>query len=209
MRHPDIRPILALIPILLLSNAWAAGPIDPARCTATTRATQPVSIVCAPEGGGARLDRVYAYGGAIVDATIEIWVRDTDGEPVAFVPAEDLYLAGPGLGFCRFFNSADSMTNRDGYTYMQRALQAYGAMAEPQLGVYYAGDLLGGNVLPYVRVNSPDLSANGKVDLADVGRFSAIYHGQYDYAADFVWDGIVNLADVSQLAIQMGRHCWY
>lgn len=56
------------------------------------------------------------------------------------------------------------------------------------------------------RFNSPDLNGDGRIDLVEVRRFSGTYHGQYDYAADFVWDGKINMADLAILVQHCGHH---
>jgi len=43
--------------------------------------------------------------------------------------------------------------------------------------------------------------------LTDVVLFSGIMFGDYDYAADFYWDGVVNLSDLVLLAQGVTADC--
>jgi hypothetical protein len=45
------------------------------------------------------------------------------------------------------------------------------------------------------------------VNLADVGSFSGIFFGAYDFSADFYADGALNLSDVGRLATGVGGSC--
>lgn len=199
---------LAVFLILVTANAFAVGPVDPEQCSVTTRASQPVSILLCPDFDGTRLSRAYTGDGGTADAAIEVVIRDVEGEPVYLVPRQDLYLASPDLEFCYWTNAADAPTNRDGETIFVEPRMAWGVMREPSLRVYYGTTPLGDGPIPWLRANSVDLSGNGVVDLADASRFAVIYHGDYDYAGDFNWDGVMNVGDVSILARHVGHRCY-
>ena len=46
-----------------------------------------------------------------------------------------------------------------------------------------------------VQFNSADLDGNGVANLTDIAAFTQILFGAYDYSADFLWDGVINLSD--------------
>ena len=63
-----------------------------------------------------------------------------------------------------------------------------------------------GTVLATVpTVNSPDITGDCSVNLADVVRFSAAWSGGYQPCADFNMDGIINLVDVTVLSAHFGH----
>ena len=45
------------------------------------------------------------------------------------------------------------------------------------------------------------------VNMVDVAMFTQVYFGDYDYACDFIWDGVVNLADVAVMTQGLGAAC--
>jgi len=55
--------------------------------------------------------------------------------------------------------------------------------------------------------NSPDLNGDLVVNLSDIILFARIYWGEYSYAADFYWDGQVNLSDLAMMIGTRGRTC--
>ena len=57
-------------------------------------------------------------------------------------------------------------------------------------------------------VNGADITGDLSVNLNDVSDFSIFYFGEgYDYAADFLWDGVINLSDVAKLSPSYGEQC--
>jgi hypothetical protein len=62
-------------------------------------------------------------------------------------------------------------------------------------------------VLP-LQVNSPDMNADGIVNLADLGLFAGLFtNAVYDFAVDYNLDGVENLADVATFAVHFGHGC--
>lgn len=192
---------------------WAAAasaqfvPVDPEQCSVTIRTDQPVSILVCPDAFGTPLSQARLFGGGTTDATIDVILRDENGDPVEYVSDIDLWLVSPDLEFCVIANTADLSTGSDGWTCFRRPRRASGTMYEPSLRVYYNGDPLGDGPIPFLRANSPDFNGNGIVDLIDAGYFAQAYHAQ-DYAADFAWDGRLDLADVSIMAGHLGHVCY-
>jgi hypothetical protein len=59
-----------------------------------------------------------------------------------------------------------------------------------------------------IQFNSADINGDLVVNLVDVGAFSGPYgSGTYQYALDFRWDGVLNLADVARLSVGLGTTC--
>jgi len=58
-----------------------------------------------------------------------------------------------------------------------------------------------------VYFNSPDISGDLKVNLADIQLFAGDFFGDYDYRSDFNWDGVVNLSDIGFMAQAVGSAC--
>jgi hypothetical protein len=58
-----------------------------------------------------------------------------------------------------------------------------------------------------IQFNSADIDGNLIVNLSDVGTFAIDYNGAYNYRSDFRWDGMINLADVGNLASALGAAC--
>jgi len=58
-----------------------------------------------------------------------------------------------------------------------------------------------------IQVNSPDINGDLRVNLTDVVLFTMLYHGPYDYAGDFYYDGVLNLSDIVMMARGQGKTC--
>ena len=54
-------------------------------------------------------------------------------------------------------------------------------------------------------INSPDMNADGIVDLVDVTRLANAFYSGYQTCADFNMDGIVDLIDVTLFAAHFGH----
>jgi hypothetical protein len=180
-------------------------------------ASQPVSLYTLPNGQGAPLTSAgcpsAAGGGRLirVDATVTVTVRDETYAPLVGVPAADLWLVTEqeSLVICPGGTIADDPTDEHGRTTFTQALAAGGASnlaAAEKLTVefmYYTLERNGVDVF----VNSPDLNGDLIVNLSDVVSFTGYFYGPYDYAADFYWDGVLNLADVALMAAGMLASC--
>ena len=189
----------------------------------STAAPGPVSIPARPDGSGRPLTQALFWDGTVgnpnstVDATITVQLFDPLGVPIVGFPAENIGVVAQAGGWTECGTlalTADGPTDVNGVTTISGVLSAGGQSApgellqvvidDPNVGtVTYAG---GGAGLP-IFVNSPDLSGDLLVDLVDVGAFSSIFGGAYDYAADLSWDGQINLADVGEFSQGIGGAC--
>ena len=191
---------------------------DPATVTIATAAPGPVSLFLLPDGSGDRFDAAQSWSGVPgetvfpVDATIEILVQDTLGNPVSGFPATGLVLGSGsgGLVACDPLHP-DADTDATGRAWYTGSLAAGGTGQPGELFVVDGVDLqsqyAGGASGLDIRFNSADLSGDGIVDLTDLGDFASYFGGAYDYAADFVWNGSVGLEDLGRFAESLGKGC--
>ena len=132
-------------------------------------------------------------------------------EVLVDVPAADLWLVTEqeSLVICPGGTIADGPTDENGQTTFTQALAAGAASnlaADEKLTVEFMYYTLERNGVD-VYVNSPDLNGDLMVNLSDVVSFTLHFFGIYDYAADFYWDGVLNLSDVSLMATGMLACC--
>ena len=126
-------------------------------------------------------------------------------------PAEEIWLASmqDGLVRCTDGSIADGPTDENGYTSFSRSVYGGGA-THPDLGEFTVIVVAGcASYLPgrTIHFNSPDLNGDLMVDLVDAVLFAEIFHGDYSYAADFHWDGQLDLADIVRLRAAFGTFC--
>ena len=173
-----------------------------------------VSIVVVPDGSGNPLASAQTFGGGQVDATITIRLIDVGGVQVVNFPFEDIWLDSESTTDrgCRWWGfPADRNTDANGETEFALPLAGGGWTTGP-VWVYLNGSRAthpqDGELPPVaMRFNSPDLDANGSVDMSDVVIFAGDYHGEYHYRSDFIWDGVIDLSDVVVMAAALGRGC--
>lgn len=184
----------------------------------STSNTAEVSLMILPDGSGPPLAAASLFGGQVTDATVELRIADEFGTGLADFPAEDLWLddgngQAVGCGFSGAFLYADGPTDANGVASFSGS-PAGGGTANGTVYVYLSGGrateigLFGVEHPPLnLRLNSPDLNADGKVDLSDLPTFATDFYGTYNYRSDFVWDGVVNLTDVVKMAGALGHDC--
>ncbi len=169
-----------------------------------------LALFSLPNGNGNAFDAAQIVGdGAVADATIEMIVNDAFGDVVANVPAEDMWLESTNGGMvpCIGGVAADQNTDEFGYTMWATALAAGGSDAGT-CEIMLSGEAVVGGDAPFaLAFNSADISGDGVVNLVDVGLFSGILFGDYDFAGDFFADGVMNLADVGRMALGIGAAC--
>jgi len=172
----------------------------------------PVSVFTRPDGNGQPLNACYSYGGGISDATITLVVRDFYGTPIPFFPAEDAWLgtSSGGLVTCLGGSIADGDTDLNGETTFTNPV--FGGAASDYTGgettvVYVDGMPLPQPGFTDMGFNSADIDGDLLVNLTDVVFFAGVYHGAYEYYADFCWDGLINLTDIVLLAQAMTAEC--
>ncbi len=209
-----LRKIMGLLACSLfigMASVAMAGVPDLALSTATTAATEPVSIFNLPNGAGAELELdAQVFGGSVTDATITLWLVDGLGDPIGLYGFEDMWLETTlgGLVACTNGTAANQNTDTSGMTMWANALRA-GGYTDPATEltvVVVNGDALsqaGFNI----QHNSGDIDANGVVNISDIAAFTQVYFGVYSYGADFLWDGAMNISDVALMAQGNGTAC--
>lgn len=209
-----------MLAAVLVGSAHAAGAaaqgIPPEPWVEVVRqAAQPASLFCVPDGSGPPFADADAYGGASVDATLEIILFNDQpgwGSPVAGYPAEDIWLlAWPGnLAPCQGGTIPDADTDADGRTFWAQPLRT-GGWCDPDAGevlqIWANGTPAQGVPPLNIRFNSADLNGDGDTNLTDAGMFATDLFAGYAYRSDFVWDGTINLSDVGRMAAALGRSC--
>jgi hypothetical protein len=206
-----IMGLLACSLVVGMASFAMAGVPDLALSTATTAATEPVSLFNLPSGAGSELEfDAQAFGGSVMDATITLWLVDGLGDPIISYGFEDMWLETTlgGLSACTAGTTADQNTDDVGMTRWINALQAGGSTdpATELTVVVINGDALsqaGFNI----QHNSADFDGNGAANISDIAAFTQILFGAYLYAADFLWDGVINLLDVALMAQGNGTSC--
>lgn len=168
-----------------------------------------LSLFNLPNGGGSSFDAAQLPDGTFADATIVVTIRDGNNDVIAGFPAADLWLesADGGMVACVGGAQADGDTDVDGVTDWNNPMNA-GGFSLANTYIMVSGDALtsvGSEMALYF--NSADMNGDGIVNLADVGSFSTVFYGAYDFSADFFADGVVNLADVGLLATGIGGAC--
>ena len=204
-------PIAALVAVLLLAPDAPAGIWDDT-IEVTTAATETVSLLCVPDGSGRPLTEARMAQGFTVDATIVVTLTDVLANPVVGYPAEDLWLESSlgGVAFCGYGAIADGPTGPDGSTTFTAPLACGGhsdSVAGERLDVSVNGYVRPGESVD-ILINSPDLNGDLEVDLSDTILFCGIYlGGAYDYAADYAYDGALNLSDLVLFSQALNAAC--
>jgi hypothetical protein len=169
-----------------------------------------VSVFTVPDGSGQPLSSARLLGGTVVDATIRLRLETEEGEPIVGFPAEEIWLETTegGLVTCLHGAIADAPTDDDGWTSFSHAVFGGGA-SDPALGEVTAVAV---NCVHYhpgrtILFNSPDLSGDLVVNLADAVLFAGALYGEYRYAADLYWDGQIDLVDLTLMSSGYGARC--
>lgn len=192
------------------SGAFADIPV-PYNCTISMPniGDSSPALFCLPNGEGNEFFNAQSIdNGDYVDATIELIVRDSYGDPVPGIPREDMWLGffEGGIVSCSGGGTnPDGPTDINGVTYWSNPIRIGGSGA----GYFFVNvyDLFVPEPPLSLWINSADMNGDGTVNLADVGNFSGAFFGTYDFAADFFADGLLNLADVGRLAQGIGTSC--
>ena len=178
----------------MVPAAWANVP-DPAQCIVESNADG-WSMLVTPLGTGTPLTDVYVGDGTRGDATIHLWVLDSNGNPIYQYSWEDMWLEADGVAF-----AADPFppprpnggsTDSFGYTYWDGVLFA-GGCSQDGVWVVLAGDRLPTPV--NLKINSCDINGDLVVDVLDVMFFMDMYGGA-DFCGDFNYNGFVTGLDL-------------
>lgn len=205
--------IFACALIIGAASFATAGVPDLGLSTATTYVGANVPVMLnLPNGGGSPFtSATINLGGTAtaVDATINLTLLDGGMVPVVNFPFEDLWLESldGGMVFCTGGTVADANTDAAGQTTWTFPLRASGA-SQALTQVMVNGAALTSSAGLALSHNSPDINADGNVNLTDVPLFAADFYGGLDpFRSDFQYDGAVNLSDVVKLAQGIGAQC--
>lgn len=187
---------------------------------ASTVALQRVSVMVVPDGSGDRLDDAQLWDGvpgslpSRVDATVTARVETAFGDPVdGFGDPIFLSSSEGNLALCPGAGIAGAETDANGETTFSGAIAAGGSSdleLDERILVTATGLTTVYSTPPGLEItfNSPDFNGDGAVDLVDVGTFAPLFTGgAYDYAADFAWDGELNLGDLGVFSTALGVSC--
>ncbi len=168
-----------------------------------------------PQGDGPQFSEVVGWGAGPFHIRVE--VLDLNYSPFPGIPATDLWLidcAPPDeLILCggSASSNADSSTNGQGITTISTTTLAAGGCANGLAVVAQGFVLLDPatgctTVMCFpVNVRSPDIDADGEVNLPDLAIFAGSFPpGPYDTCCDFDGSGVVNLRDLSAFAGHFG-----
>lgn len=202
--------LLLLLTMAIAVPAAGDGGPDPENSSVDWEyaGTETLSLCNRPDGGGMALNQArLPGGGGFVDATIILTLRDYGGYPIAAFPSEDMWLESSdgGMTFCFGGTTADTYTDVHGETRWSSPLQA-GRWSTGHLQVMVNGFPILDGALD-MQVNSPDITGDLRVDLADVTAFAIDFFGAYHYRSDFNYDSVLNLIDVGLLAEGLGSTC--
>jgi hypothetical protein len=204
--------ICSLVLAMVLRPTLALGQPDPGLCIAYSA---PGVVVVCPGGDGQTL----AEAGCVVTVIL----IDYSGVPVAGYDPGDLRLTEPWatepvlFTGCRSPASAregfvpDGPTDEEGRTTFSGTATLGGTSDQGLTVKIWYGDLtiigeLTGTAPLEISVRSPDLTADGVVDLADFAGFGADF-GTSNPRSDLVVDGNVNIADFAFMGLHFGHHC--
>lgn len=232
--------IFAITLIIGAASLAMAGVPEVTNCTASRAYTGPEKLIVrvVPSGDAfAPIDEAVVYvapqpnppgTGAtqtIVDGTISVYVYDgtvnpspPHGQPIANYPAEDMWLACPGIGLepgmvpCLGGASADAPTDGAGLALFANPISGGGFSTGPTTVI------INGNPVPGtvdVSYNSPDTNGDLVINGIDLQAFTADFYGYaqvpapstYNFRSDFYFDGVVTGADLQNFASHFGKTC--
>lgn len=169
---------------------------------------QSATLLVVPDGSGPSFTAARDPGGAAVDATIRLVLKDYEGNLIPAFAVEDMWIESldEGLVCCAGGGRADHNTDANGSTTWTAPLRA-GGRSQSVCRVFMNGLPVTGGIEPMVHFNSPDLDGDLAVTLTDIGLFADVYFGDYSFAGDLYFDGAVDLGDVGVLAGAVGADC--
>ena len=160
----------------------------------------PSQIIVTPSGNGTNL--------AAEGIAFRVTMVDYCLVPIVFFPFQDIWAESVdgGMVFCMGGTVASANTNADGVSIIEGPFLA-GGYSEAGFTVYLTGTPLVAPILP-VKVNSPDITGDLVVNIADVGVFAEDFiGGAYSFRSDFYGDETLNIADVAALSIALNESC--
>jgi len=171
-----------------------------------------------PDGSGSPFTEARTLDGQVVDATITLYLKDSNGDEIVDYPIEDMWIAIDDCSQRPCFlpcdgampaddgTTADSNTDGSGVTTWVNPLRA-GGWSEGPTVVYIDGDPLLNSLLNMGH-NSPDINGDRVVDLRDVQLFGYDFYAvEYAFRSDFAFDGDINLSDIPKMAQSIEAAC--
>ena len=165
----------------------------------------PVSICNRPDGLGQSL--------AEAGATVYVWITDFGGDPLQGFPAEDIWLecvCSGTFGTCNPCGAcADHSTDPNGMTVFADPLEAGGWCYEEGDSCFQVVVALFEFPVPNMNLymNSADINGDLVVNIQDIAYFTQTLYGEYQYRADLMWDGVINLSDAVLMTQGNGMAC--
>ena len=175
------RSLLCTLFVLTTSALAAATPALPLLELSYAECAHigPASICVVPGGGGTPLSQAFDLSGTPgtrVDATIHVYLYTYGYQPIYSFPGEDVWLESEagGLVPCRLGTISDGSSDIEGHLTFSGPLEGGGASAADEpLRVLISGAML--HQSQNIRVNSPDMNGDLRVDLTDVVLFSELF----------------------------------
>jgi hypothetical protein len=191
---------LALLAVPALANI----PF-PDLCTLDNAAGSDGAVVFTlPDGSGAAFTAA-ALGGVTVDATLTVTIVNSLGDPLADIPAEDMWLVSTGgsLVTCGMAYP-DGATDGNGQAQWVQPLLGGGGSVGEDAQAFIAGDPIPDTA--NVAFVSADIDGSLGVDLTDIALFTQAI-ATYNANADFDNNGAVNLTDIALMTQGIGTSC--
>ncbi len=210
-----MRPVLTMIVAILMfcgSVQAQTGCPDLSLSTVWQAYEGPMTLLVVPDGSGPPMTEARLSGGAVIDATIYLTLYggcDSYGQLLADFPAEDMWLESinGSLVFCAGGSIADAPTDQEGNTTWSRPLMG-GGWDYGTCVVRVSGADIPSSTNLLLQFNSPDLNGDLKVDLTDVTRFAEDFFSySYNFRSDLAFDNVVNLSDITVMAMSIGKSC--
>lgn len=189
----DKRLLVVLVSLVLLSTTQVTDSLSQSATVYNGG-----HIFMCPAGDGPSL----ATQGAIIEVDF--------GTSGSGIPALHLSWDDNGSGDLSMCHTeADTQTDNNGVTQFS-GVPFGGGWTQGNINVFHnnvATDFPGQQ-----NVNSPDISGNGVVNLEDVGDFASDYFAWglfqiYNFRSDFIKNGKIDLADVSEMSVHFGHTC--
>jgi len=161
---------IVILAVLLVAASVANATIWDIFCNVdyAYEGDEPVTLFNLPGGTGSPFTEARLPDGSVVDATLRVQIIDYMGDPVAYFPAEDLWLESTdgGLVPCPGGVSADMDTDENGWTLWAEPLHA-GGHSSAQCTMLINGMYAQGWVDLDLHFNSADITGDGTVNLSD------------------------------------------
>lgn len=186
-----------------------------------------------PDGSGPALTatRIRDGSGTLVNPSILVAIKDSDGAWVQSYPAADIWLEAlhGGLAFCAnhgaiaegpttynrwpVYNPDDPQPPIREWSTAFSAPFHGGGHTDPASGdeVVVMTAATGATPLPIhlcdLQMNSADINGDLAVNLDDIPLFAHDYVGPYAFRSDLQADNAVNLSDLAKFASSYAKHC--